>query len=227
MNFNTYLSQFITERRKSLFDAVIEQRTNYLTVVLEDIYQAQNASAVIRSCDCFGIQNIHIIENKNEYAINPDVVKGASKWITLNRYREQENNTISTLQKLKGQGYRIVGTSPHIKEMTLESFDLNKGKAAIVFGTELTGISDEVHQEADEYLYIPMHGFTESLNISVSAAIILQQLSTSLRNTKLDWKLNEKERYDVLSKWLWKTVSTPDVHYKNYLNRYPENTLDL
>lgn len=220
MDFDTYLFQFLTERRKSLFKKILALRTNYLTVVLEDIFQAQNASAVIRSCDCFGVQNLHIIENQNQYAVNPDVVQGASKWVNINSYNEQENNTITTLQSLKKQGYRIVGTSPHIKEMTLENFDLNKGKAALVFGTELTGISDLVSQEADEFLYIPMQGFTESLNISASTAITLQNLTSRLRNSDIAWQLSPQEYQETLGAWIRKTITNPDVHYKNYLQRF-------
>ena len=88
-----YLTGFLTEHRKSLFSQIIENRTRYLTVVLEDIYQPQNASAVLRTCDCFGIQDVHIIENKNEYRISPDVALGSSQWLNINRHNKKDLNT--------------------------------------------------------------------------------------------------------------------------------------
>lgn len=205
----SFLQEFITDRRKELFYKTIDFRTRYLTVVLEDIYQPQNASAVIRTCDCFGIQDLHIIENQNEYTLNPDVTLGSDKWINLKINNSGENNTIPTLTKLRKKGYRIVATTPHTDDVDLEEFDLSKGKAALLFGTELRGLSEEAMEMADEYLKIPMHGFTESFNISVSAAIILHQLSEKLRKSEIDWKLNEDEKTEILLQWIKNTVKDP------------------
>ena len=152
-----YLSSVITEERYVQIQKVLQNRTRYLTVVLEDIYQSQNASAVLRTCDCFGIQDVHIIENKNEYNINPDVVQGASKWLSLSYYNERENNTLDAINKLKADGYRIVATTPHTNDVNLEEFDINSGKIALVFGTELTGIpghpcilEQEINRKCDQ-----------------------------------------------------------------------------
>ena len=108
-----YLQQFVTERRLKLFDSRLENRTRYLTVVLEDIFQPHNASAVMRSCECFGIQDLHIIENRNAYRINPDVALGSYKWLTLKRYNLPGDNTTRALVLLKQEGYRIVAAMPH------------------------------------------------------------------------------------------------------------------
>lgn len=205
----SFLEEFITDRRKELFYKIIDSRTRYLTVVLEDIYQPQNASAVLRTCDCFGIQDIHVIENQNEYTLNPDVTLGSDKWINLNINNTEENNTVSTLSKLKKEGYRIVATTPHTNDVNLEEFDLSRGKAALLFGTELRGLSETAMDMADEYLKIPMHGFTESFNISVSAAVILHHLSEKLRKTEIDWKLKEEERTEILLQWIKNTVKDP------------------
>lgn len=205
----SFLQEFITDRRKELFYKTIDFRTRYLTVVLEDIYQPQNASAVIRTCDCFGIQDLHVIENQNEYTLNPDVTLGSDKWINLKINNSGENNTIPTLTKLRKNGYRIVATTPHTDDVDLEDFDLSKGKVALLFGTELRGLSEEAMEMADEYLKIPMHGFTESFNISVSAAIILHQLSEKLRKSEIDWKLNEDEKTEILLQWIKNTVKDP------------------
>jgi tRNA (guanosine-2'-O-)-methyltransferase len=200
------LSGFITERRMELFEQVLRYRTRYITVALEDIYQPHNASAVLRSCECFGIQDIHIIENKNEYRINPDVVMGATKWLELRRYREKEFNTSDAIMELRQKGYRIVATTVRDGSVPLEEFDVTKGKFALFFGTELTGLTDSMLEEADEYLMIPMRGFTESFNISVSAAIMLHHLTQSMYKSDVDWPLSEKEKDDLLVKWLRKSI---------------------
>jgi tRNA (guanosine-2'-O-)-methyltransferase len=207
-----YLSGFVTPERLSLFNKILSLRTNYLTVVLEDIYQTQNTSAVVRTADCFGIQNVHVIENKNSFQVNPDVVRGASNWITLNRYNESDMNTTSALRKLKQDGYRIVLASPHDHDINLESFDLSKGKAAIVFGCERPGLSEFANREADEFMKIPMVGFTESLNVSVSAAITLHHLSNQLRYyTTIDWHLTDDEKQKILLDWLRVSIKRVDL----------------
>ncbi len=160
-----YLESFLTERRRALFRKILEQRTRYLTVVLEDLYQPHNASAVLRSCECFGIQDIHIIENRNKYTVNPDIALGASKWLNLIKYNDQEDNTAVAIRSLKEQGYRIVATVPGKDATPLQEFDLTAGKAALLFGTELTGLTETAVSLADEKLVIPMYGFTESFNI--------------------------------------------------------------
>lgn len=193
----TFLEQFVLEARLQKFKEVLQYRTEYATVVLENIFQSQNANAVLRTCDCFGVQDVHIIENNNEYEINPDVSLGATKWLKMHHYNKLSNNTPTALNRLKDNGYRIVATSPHAKDIDLMDFDVTKGKFALVFGTELTGISDDVRNEADEFIKIPMYGFTESFNISVSVAICLQTLIPKLHSSKVRWEL-EEERYDEL-----------------------------
>jgi len=212
----TYLSQFILERRLNRFDEILQKRTEHLTVVLEDIYQSQNASAVLRTCDCFGIQDIHIIENNYNYKINPDVAMGADKWIDLHFHDQKKKNTIPALQKLKKKGYRIVATTPHKNDVNLEEFDLLKGKVALVFGSEVHGISDEVFHEADEFMKIPMNGFTESFNISVSAAICLHHLVWKLHQTDLDWQLSYERKQSLKLDWIIKSLKKPELLIQNF-----------
>lgn len=213
-----YLSSFVTENRKNLFENVIKWRTNYLTVALEDIYQPQNASAVLRTVDCFGLQSVSVIENRNEFRVNKEVDMGSSKWLNIESYNRDENNTLEAIKSLRNKGYRIVATTPHEGAVNLEDFDLEKGKAALFFGTELTGISDIVKDEADEFLKIPMYGFTESFNISVSAAIILHYLTYKLRkNPKINWQLNTKEKNKILLNWLKATINNSDAIEKQFL----------
>ena len=215
-----FFNQFITDERLDLFQSVLKNRTRYLTVVLEDIYQTQNASAVLRTCEVFGVQDIHIIENQNPFKVNARVTLGSAKWLTLNRYNKEENNTVTALARLKEQGYRIIATVPDTKATTLEQFNLEKGKAAIVFGSEKPGISKYVKEMADEQLTIPMVGFTESLNISVSAATIIYTLITKLRKSKIDWHLNPQEADELMLKWLRKHIRRSDLLEARFLEEH-------
>jgi len=214
-----YFNQFVSEHKKELFGRLINHRTRYLTLVLEDIYQPHNASAVLRTCDCFGIQDVHIIENDNLYEINPDVALGSSNWLTMNRYNETNNNTLAAINLLKKQGYRIVATTPHTNDVNLEDFDLTKGKAALFFGTEMRGVTNLVLENADEFLKIPMYGFTESFNISVSASIILHHLTYKLRNSALNWQLDEVEKQEVMLNWLKVAIRDSEAIEREFYKR--------
>lgn len=199
---------------------VLSQRSRYLAVVLEDIYQAQNASAVLRSADCFGFQDVHIIENNHDYRINPDVEKGASSWLNLHRHNDKENNSLEAIRKLKADGYRIIATTPHTDDINLEDFDVSKGKAAIIFGTEVTGISDIVKAEADEFMKIPMYGFSESFNISVSAAIVMQHLRYKIMRSDVQWQLSEDEANKLMLEWLGKSIRSSKEIAKRFKEEY-------
>ncbi|MDZ7660641.1 RNA methyltransferase [Fodinibius sp.] len=218
-----YLRQFATEDRWQRINNVIDNRTRYVSVILEDIYQPHNASAVLRSCDCFGIQDVHIIENKNEFDPNKGVTIGADQWITLQSYNQpDQNNTEHCYQKLKEKGYRIIATTPHENDVTIDEVSLDQ-KTALVFGAELTGLSDYALEHADGYAKIPMVGFSESFNISVSAALCLYELSTRLRKSRDDWELNESEKLDLQFDWLKKSVRAPEKLIQRYLEEDKES----
>ena len=217
-----YLREFATENRWQTINTVLEKRTRYLTVVLEDIYQPHNASAVLRSCDCFGVQDVHIVENKNEFDPNKGVTIGADKWIDLQSYNQpDQNNTAACFEKLKGKGYQIIATTPHEDEVNIDEVPLDQ-KTALLFGAELTGLSDYALEHADGYAKIPMVGFSESFNISVSAALCLYELSRRLRSQRDDWQLNEEEIVNLQLDWLKKTVRAPE----KLIQRYYEDQKD-
>ena len=207
----------ITDERKALFEELIQKRTTYLTVVLENIYQPLNASAVLRSCDCFGIQDVHVIENYNEFKPDREVAMGASNWLTVNRYDKNENNTLDCIQSLKNKGYRIVATSPHNSQTDLINFDLSKGKTALFFGTEVEGLSDVVLENADEHLHIPMYGFTESFNLSVSAAICLYEMRMKMEKENIKWHMIEDEKNQVLLNWLRYSIDRSEIVEEDFL----------
>ena len=214
--FCDYLSGYLTTERKATFKKVLDARTKYVSVVLEDIFQPQNASAVIRSCDCFGVQDVHVIENRNNFEINPDVVVGASKWLNIEYHNQKQKNTADALTKLKRNGYRIIATTPHNEEVLLEDLNLEAGKIALVFGTEKRGISDVVREKADEFMKIPMFGFTESYNISVSAAVCLHHITYMLRQSNVNWQLSETEKQEILFDWVKSSIRRLDNYEQNF-----------
>jgi tRNA (guanosine-2'-O-)-methyltransferase len=210
-----YLDGFVSERRKGRLVEVLDERTNHLTVVLEDVYQSHNFSAVLRSADIFGIQNIHFIENRNKYKISEDVSMGSTQWLTLNRYQKFENNTRECITQLKNKGYRIVATSLNERSVTLDQLNVDK-PIALIFGTELTGISEDVQEMADEFVYLPMFGFTESFNISVCAALCMHELSTKIRAQVPDYKLTDAERKEIYLEWLKVSVKKHELMIKEF-----------
>lgn len=215
-----HLSEYVTENRLALFKRVLSERTRYITVLLEDIYQSQNASAVLRTCDCTGIQDVHIVEEHNEYEINRDVALGSDQWLSLHYYKKGGHNINTAVEALKHQGYRIVATSPHKDGSSPESFDLEKGKAALLFGTELNGLTDQALDLADEYIQIPMAGFTESYNISVSAAINLYTIRKRLEASDLNWKLGQEEKQEILLNWLRSSIKMSDKIENKFIKNY-------
>lgn len=208
-----HLLEFLTPRRRQLFDKVLNERTNFITVATQDVYQLHNTSAVLRSCEVFGVQNLHVIEEKLPKRIDREIAMGAQKWVDVNRYKSSKE----CLQSLKANGYKIVATSPHEDSVMLDDFDLSK-PVALFFGTEKDGISDEIMEVADTTLKIPMFGFTESLNISVSAAIILQNLSQKMRRKNLDWQFSEEEKLRMKLAWAKKTIKNSDEILNRFLN---------
>src|SRR5574344_180231 len=212
----SFLSELVTAERYNNFQQVINNRTNYITVVLEDLFQSHNASAVLRSCECFGVQNVHFIQNKLQFIENPEVAVGSSQWITTNRYNRSENNTLETIKKLKKDGYRIVATTPHKDDVSLDKLDLERGKIALIFGTELNGLSDLALENSDEYMKINMFGFTESFNISVSVALCLYELTLRLRKTNIDWQISESEKDMIMVDWLKKSIKDSENIIKYY-----------
>lgn len=201
-----YLKNFVTDYKNELFARLIRKRTGYVTLVLEDLYQPHNCSAVLRSCDCFGVQNVHVIENKNVFRDNSEISMGAADWLTLHRHRGGTSPTMGTINDLKRQGFRIVATTPHERDSFVDDINLYKGKMAFFMGTELTGLSDEMMANADEFVKIPMYGFTESYNVSVCAALLLYSVVQRLRRTDIDWHLSEDEQYEVLFQWYKRSI---------------------
>ncbi|MFP2996530.1 RNA methyltransferase [Spongiivirga sp. MCCC 1A20706] len=210
-NLLHYLEGFLTERRRDLFTKVLANRTRHFTIAVEDVYQLHNTSAVLRSCDVFGIQDCHVIEEVNSRKMDREIAMGAQKWVSVKRY----NHVSNCITHLKKEGYQIIATSPHEKSTTLTDFDIGK-KSAFFFGRETEGLSDEVLNKADGFLHIPMVGFTESLNISVSAAITLQHVTERLRKSEVKWQFSEEEMLEQRMQWVQKSIKSIDQILEQY-----------
>lgn len=215
-----YLENFIVDERKNLFHNKILERTEYITIVLEDIFQARNISASIRSADCFGIQDVHIIENDNLFNDDPEVSLGAEKWITTKRYNQFKKNSSKTIQYLKKKGYQIIATTPHNTNCNLYNLDITKGKVALFFGSEVNGCSKETLKLSDYRMKIPMYGFTESYNISVSVSLCLQHLTFKMREANINWQLTNRKQKSVMLQWLKNSIKSSKKIEEQFLERF-------
>lgn len=212
LNYLNYLETIITENRRDKFIDILSRRTKHFTVAIEDVFQMHNASAVMRTCEIFGIQELNVIEEKYGKTIDKEIAMGAQKWVDINAY----NSTTSCLDDLKAKGYRIIATTPHEESCFLEDFDISQ-PAALFFGTERLGLSEEVMNRADGFLKIPMFGFTESINVSSSAAIVIQHLSSRLRSSDIQWQLTEAEMLEKRIDWARKSIKDIDFITERYL----------
>ncbi len=219
ITLRNYLFEFISDNKRGLFEKIIEDRTKHICVVLENIYQPHNASAVLRSCDLFGVQDIHIIENSNKYTLSEEVAMGSSKWLNMKKYNNSDENTIDCFNELREQGYKIVATTPHENDVMLDDLDLTQ-KTALVFGTEMQGLSKVAMENADAFVKIPMYGFTESFNISVSAALSLYHLTEKMRKSDIDWKLSEEEKVEIQIKWAKGVIKKPNLIIDDFNKKY-------
>jgi len=211
-----YLQHHMTDDRSIRFKEVLEHRTRHFTIAVEDVYKERNASAIIRSADCFGIQDVHIIENRNEYQLSESISMGADKWIDVHIYDKSSNNSEKCISDLHNKGYQIIATSPHSKDAELEEFDISK-KSAFFLGGEKDGLTQEVMDNADGYIKIPMYGFTESYNLSVAGALLLYSLTKKLHASNIDWRLNQKEKLDLQLDWTIKTIASSENLIRKYL----------
>lgn len=203
-----FLKTFVLDRKLDLFNEKLNNRTRHITIALENLFQEQNASAIIRTAECFGLQDIHVIENDNNFKINTDIVNGGDRWVNLHKYHPdtEKTATLKCITSLKQKGYKIIATTPHTNDCNLNDFDVTD-KFALFFGEEKPGVSSEIIDNADGFLKIPIYGFTESFNVSVAAAIIIHHLQNKIVNSPaINWQLSDDEKQEILYNWVVKTV---------------------
>ena len=198
-----YMKGFLTEERIEVLRRTLNERTRYMTILTENTFHPQNASALVRHCEAFGLQDLHTVETRCKFNPNVNIVRGTDKWVDITRH----DSTEEAIKTLKGAGYRLVATTPHRESCTPETFDVEKGPFCLVFGTEHAGVSDEIIEAADEYLRIPMCGMVESLNVSASAAILIYMLSQRMRlSPSIDWRLMEDDAREMMFRWVMSSV---------------------
>lgn len=213
-DYLNYLETFITTQRRDKFIQILKQRTKHFTVAIEDVFQMHNTSAVMRTCDVFGIQELNVIEELYGKKIDKEIAMGAQKWVDIHRH----DSVTGCIKDLKSKGYRIIATTPHTDSCYLDDFDIST-PAALFFGTERLGLSQEVMEQADGFLKIPMYGFTESLNISVSAAIIVQNIIGRLHKSEIEWQLTENEILEKRTDWARKSIKDIDFITQKYIEK--------
>lgn len=197
-----YMSGFLTGERIQTLRRTLAMRTRYMTILTENTFHPQNASALVRHCEAFGVQDLHTVETMCRFDPSVNIVRGTDKWIDIIRH----DSTEEAIASLKASGYRIVATTPHRESCTPETFDVEKGRFCLVFGTEHAGVSPQIISAADEFLRIPMCGMVESLNVSASAAILIYMLSQRMRLSDVAWRLSETERSEVMFRWVMSSV---------------------
>ena len=197
-----YMSGFLTGERIQTLRRTLAMRTRYMTILTENTFHPQNASALVRHCEAFGVQDLHTVETMCRFDPSVNIVRGTDKWIDIIRH----DSTEEAIASLKASGYRIVATTPHRESCTPETFDVEKGRFCLVFGTEHAGVSPQIISAADEFLRIPMCGMVESLNVSASAAILIYMLSQRMRLSDVAWRLSETERSEVMFRWVISSV---------------------
>jgi tRNA (guanosine-2'-O-)-methyltransferase len=192
--------KIITPNKVGLFEKIAPQRSRHLLVGLENIQQDHNASAIMRTMDCLGFQELHLIEKNNNYQFQRDIALGAARWLDVMQHQQEPEPVLDSIAHLRQKGYRIVATSPHIKASTPQNIDLTQ-PIALYFGAEKHGISEELSANADAFLHIPMHGFTESFNLSVSAALVLSAMRTRLEASSMNWLLSPEAQTELKISW--------------------------
>ena len=198
-----YMESFLTDERREVLRRTLSSRTRYITILTENTFHPQNASALVRHCEAFGVQELHTVETRCKFNPNVNIVRGTDKWVDITRH----GSTADAIAALKGAGYRLVATTPHRESCTPETFDVERGPFCLVFGTEHAGVTDEIIEAADEYLRIPMCGMVESLNVSASAAILIYMLSQRMRlSPSIDWHLKEADEREMLFRWVMSSV---------------------
>lgn len=215
-----YLQNFLTPHKQELIEKILAARTRWLTVVLENIYQSQNASAVIRTCECFGVQDVHVVEKQSAFETNRQVLKGSHRWVSVHKYRARSGRTVNDcIHTLKQAGYTVWATAPGTRAVSLQEMPLT-GKTAIIIGNELEGVSPEAMELADACVTIPMYGFTESFNLSATVAILLGHLVPRLHASDLAWRLTEREKLELRLQWSLKSVRKAETMERDFRKRF-------
>ena len=209
-----YLKQFLTDERLSKIEHFSQESSDFVLPVMEDVYQFRNAAAIVRSVEACGFHHVVALEEENVFNPNLKVTKGAETWVKV----EKMPNNLDSLKEIKNRGYKILAVSPENNATMLPDYEV-KEPIALVFGTELEGVSDEILEFADETLAIPMYGFTKSFNVSVAAAICMYELKQKLMKSGIDYKLSDEKLLEMKIRWTVNSIRSGEELLERFLNR--------
>ena len=207
-----YLQQFLTDERLSKIEHFSKESSDFVLPVMEDVYQFRNAAAIVRSVEACGFHHVVALEEENVFNPNLKVTKGAETWVQV----EKMPNNLDSLKEIKSRGYRILAVSPEKNATMLPDYEV-KEPIALVFGTELEGVSDEILDFADETLAIPMFGFTKSFNVSVAAAICMYELKQKLMKSGIDYQLSEEKLLELKIRWAKNSIKSSEQILERFL----------
>jgi tRNA (guanosine-2'-O-)-methyltransferase len=196
----------LTPRRVQLLRELAAKRSRFYCMVLEDLVDPHNISAVIRTSEVFGLQDVHIIEEVNAYEINKSVLKGSFKWMNLYRYKQRS----TCMDLLKSKGYQIAVASTNTSTPIYE-IDLDK-PTAFYMGSERFGNHPETLEKADVHFILPQYGITESMNVSVAAGVLMTHLECHMRaKSREQFCLNSFEQEKILLEWYKRHVYGTEI----------------
>ena len=187
------------ENRIARFKEVLENRTDKIVPVFENLHKPHNASAVIRTCDALGVAYAHFIDEAEDSLLSKNISKGSQNWVDTHVYRSKEDCFTS----LQAQGYVLAATCLDENAVTPSDLPTDK-KIAVIFGNELEGISSTALEAAEYTVAIPMFGFVDSFNVSVAAAIIFYDHLQKIRSLSREvWGLSEMQKKKLMRRWLY------------------------
>ena len=207
-----YLQQFLTNERLSKIEHFSKESSDFVLPVMEDVYQFRNAAAIVRSVEACGFHHVVALEEENVFNPNLKVTKGAETWVQV----EKMPNNLDSLKEIKSRGYRILAVSPEKNATMLPDYEV-KEPIALVFGTELEGVSDEILDFADETLAIPMFGFTKSFNVSVAAAICMYELKQKLMKSGIEYQLSDEKLLELKIRWAKNSIKSSEQILERFL----------
>ena len=193
------LSPRLTDRRREKMEQVAGHRTKHVRLVLQDIHDPHNISACLRSAEAFGVLDIDIVNLYQKFAKPSSVSRGSFNWLKLHRYTDISD----VVSDLRRSGYKLAaGYPPSQDTCKLDEIPVQQ-PVAVIFGNEHRGVSEEWAQHIDYRFTIPMVGMVESLNISVSAALSMYQLTEKSKLLLGDGVyISRDERESLLSDWI-------------------------
>lgn len=212
------ISIFLTDERNELFERLLEHRTRHIVIGVEDVFHEHNSGALIRSAECFGIQDVHVMEDENKFKVQRGMAMGSENWVSIKSHKGADGIS-SCVDDLKAKGYTIVAATPHEKDVILDDY-IPTEKTAFFFGSEKSGVSPLVLGKADIHLRIPIYGATESFNVSVSSALILQNMRSKLNEMDRNvWELSVEEKVALKVEWGLRTLKKPEILVNDFFQR--------